>query len=133
MPTVGNAIDVDGTALKADCLVVRSSNLPPRAERNQGRIFVYGGLELLQNRQPWVLRIQNGMTMIANDRHSLTERSERNRSAAPWAIKRPHLRFTGRIGAACAHDHPSNFRKFLKFNSSNSTAFPKYKAGASSP
>src|ERR1700693_4132326 len=132
MPTVGNAIDMDGTALKADCLVVCSSNLPPRAEWNQGRIFVYGGFELLQNRQPWVLRVQNGMAMIANDRHSLAKRSKCNRSAAPWAIERPHLWRAWRIGAACAHDHLSNFRKLLRFNSSNSTAFPKYKAGASS-
>jgi hypothetical protein len=86
----------------------------------------------LQNRQPWILSIQNGMAMIANDRYSLAKRSERKRSAAPWAIERPHLRFTWRIGAACVHDQPSKFRKFLKFNSSNSTAFPKYKPGASS-
>jgi hypothetical protein len=59
MPTIRDAFDMDGSPLKTNCLIGGTANRAPRAQRNKRRIFIHGGLELLQNCQPRILGIKD--------------------------------------------------------------------------
>src|SRR5215472_18643276 len=59
VPAIGNALDMNGPALKSDHFVHRAPNFAARTQWNQRRIFAGRFLELLQDFELRILRIEN--------------------------------------------------------------------------
>ena len=87
VPAVRDTVNINRAPLTSNHLVQGSANTTTRTERNQRRIFVCRGMERLQNLQPGILRIENGVTAVANDRDRVAKGAQGQCGSAAGAIK----------------------------------------------
>src|ERR1700745_1594902 len=87
VPTVGDALEVDGAPLESNDSVVSSSNLASRAERNQRVILVRRRLELLQDLKVGIFRVEDRVAAVADNGDGIVERTHRQRRSAARTVQ----------------------------------------------
>src|SRR5579863_10662441 len=130
-PLEGFAVLDDSASLEADRFPGGSAESPARAERDYRRAAALLGLDLLQNLEQRRGCVEDREALRTDHGHCVAEASPLDRPAAIGAGERVRFGDRGLLGLRI-HDHPSNWRRFLSCNSSNSTHSPKNSSGAAS-
>src|SRR4029077_6352338 len=130
VPTIGDAVDMNGAPLEADRLVINAANFSACSQRNERLVFVGGNFESLQDLQIGIFGVKDGMAAFTDNRNGSVEGADEKGSPAIGTVERLHLRLYSR--GPRAHDQPSKARRFLRARSSNSTISPRYSTGFSS-